>query len=444
MLVVAILLGAVVLANAVYLFFQRRFSSLYWFSVLIVFSFPAVMDLMFGLPAQRYEGLNDFYFPYVERGMRNALWYSAGHIIISSLTYHYIIMIYRGRESSASGENPNIQWWSVSGNLRNILWLCFWLSGFVIIYFKFDLSQEFNIFLKEGARAEYQNYFWFASTPLIAILMTYKKNNLRSIAIVSIFSVIVAYFTGIRYYMFPFIGYVFWQTLLSINVSGIRRLLALFLVAAMAWTFLTLWGIVRREEIREQPLTVLEKDTDVLVDSALGNELGARLAYYNLLGMPESKYEFRGYTAVRATVLSAFYPALLQPFDIEVPISNSKRVFEIVSDTKGTGISIGTTVFGNDWFNWGWSGFIVGGVFMGLLLSMVDVIQDRKGSMWILLSPMMVYQLIFFARGGTDVWLGLWGRFLPLTILMFVLAHMLDELTYRTLKYQTLITRKLS
>jgi hypothetical protein len=130
---------------------------------------------------------------------------------------------------------------------------------------------------------------------------------------------------------------------------------------------------------------------------------------------------FRGMDSIYATLLSPIYPFILRQFKVPLPINNSKLIYDIQSGTQGSGVSAGILLFGNDWFVWGWWGLFIGGLTMGFILYFVDFIYDKKSSLWLIMGPMWTFQLIFFARGGMDLWLGLWGRYLPITLIYILL-----------------------
>ena len=242
-------------------------------------------------------------------------------------------------------------------------------------------------------------------------------------------SVIVAYFDGIRYYMFPYVGYLVWSRFIERRKRITPERIALIVAAiVVSWLGLTYWGILRGSGMRATPIEAIGQlnSQDVTESLLLGNEFSTRLAYYDLsYRMWNELVPTRTVDEIVATLGSTVYPIVLRPFGWTPPTSNSKIIYEIQSGQIGTGISTGALPFGNDWVTWGTIGCAVGGVIMGFLLAGFDELHARQGVIWILVGALSAYQLIFFARGGTDVWLGLWGRAMPLSIALFVMARLL-------------------
>jgi hypothetical protein len=191
---------------------------------------------------------------------------------------------------------------------------------------------------------------------------------------------------------------------------------------------LTIWGVIRGANARDNPWAVLISGSGQITEKIiLGNEFATRLAYYDVAWRLENgTIEARGAESLRALFLSAIYPSVTRKLGIEVPIGNSKRIYELQTGTLNTGVSTGLLVFGNDWFTFGEWGVVIGAAVMGTILFFVDRLQSRGGALWFLLGPMWTFQLIFFARGGTDVWLGIWGVFLPITVATLVVARLAD------------------
>jgi hypothetical protein len=233
--------------------------------------------------------------------------------------------------------------------------------------------------------------------------------------------------------MFPFIGFILWMYILNLRGKSLKKILYLFLMILIAWVFLTTWGIIRSQNARDNPSEILRNwsDPEFVNQVLLGNELPTRMAFYDIIARPTYLYEKRGFESISATFLSIPYPFILRAFGTDIPTSNAKKIYEIQTGVIGSGVSTGVTVFGNDWFVWGWLGIIWGGSFMGILLYAVDKLSNTKSIWWFILGPMSTFQLIFFARGGADVWLGIWGRFLPITFLLIILAYALDKMNYK-------------
>jgi hypothetical protein len=408
---------------------NRAFSALYWFCLLAVFVVPALLDVLFGLPALAWLGVFRVYNPDAEQGIHRALLFALGHVGVTAAVY-FPLARRLPAEGDAAHRGAFGRWMRRSPSLVPVLALCFLAAAAAVFAFRGDLTRQFNDFLEADARPQYETYLLLAASPLTALLLEKGRAGRAAGWLLGAASVVVAYFIGIRYYMFPYLGYMVWMAIVHVRAGIVAKVAVLLLVASTAWLLLTAWGVVRGLGLRDNPTAVLDYYDPVAAREAAlaGNELAARLAYYDLMVRMEKTPEFSGFQAVTATLLAAPYPMLLRPLGIETPLSNSKRVYDLQSGTRGTGISTGTTVFGNEWFTWGWWGIPIGGIGMGALLALVDLLHRRRGAAWMLLGPMATYQLIFFARGGTDVWLGLWGRFLPLTAVAVAAALVADNL----------------
>jgi len=410
---------------------RSRFSALFWLSLLLIFSLPALVDTIAGLPhgyaADRYY----MAFPHAVDGLAGGVRFAFVYSSIVCATYvafeHCLGM---ARRPSSNRNGRLLIWMTRSDTLITMLALSFVVSIGCIAARHWDLSHPFNEFLAWDATPEYETYFFLASTPLIALLVQRKPRQTGWIILVCGMSAVAAYFLGVRYYMFPFIGYAVW---FSLNHPAIRlgtKFRRIGLACLGAWVVLTLWGVIRAANARDNPWAELSGAGvgEITEKILLGNEFGTRLAYYDLAWRLESGIiESRGIESLKALFLSPIYPMLQRYLNIVVPISNSKRVFELQNGVLGKGASTGVLVFGNDWFTFGKWGVIIGAVVMGTILFFVDRLQSRGGTLWFLLGPMWTFQLIFFARGGTDVWLAIWGMFLPITLAILIAARLIDR-----------------
>jgi hypothetical protein len=320
--------------------------------------------------------------------------------------------------------------------------MCFVVASVVVILRRGDLTRQFNDFLDAASSPQYEMYFFLASTPMIAILVEKGQRYRVWIYALCLGAIIVSYFIGIRYYMFPFVGFAVWLWILRLDLPIWRRTLIATLTTVASWIVLTLWGIVRDLGVRDNPLSVfrIESFNSLALAIVVGNELPARLCYYDLMARLDYLDFFRGWEAIEATLLSFPYPLITRALGVSVPMSNSKLIYELQSGVIGSGVSTGATAFGNDWLTWGWSGLLVGGVIMGLILSLLDATYRRQGFAWLMVGPMATFQLIFFARGGTDVWLGIWGSFLPISLLLVGISFILDSLVGRFTRLRKLVS----
>jgi hypothetical protein len=309
--------------------------------------------------------------------------------------------------------------------------LCFLVAGAVMVHRRATLSRDFNDFLDTGAAPEYETYFFLASAPVMSILLA--KGLKGPALIVATASILVAYFNGIRYYMFPFIGYFVWlQIIKGYKQTRFARLFAILIALAIGWLGLTYWGILRGTNMRGNPIEAAKTlDRQAVLQTLIqGNEFVARLAYYDLSARlyTDRQIPLRIGDETLATFGSMVYPLLLRPFGWTPPISNSKAIYEIQTGIIGTGVSTGSLPFGTDWLSWGSLGCIFGGALMGIILAGFDETFKRGGVLWLLIGPLSAYQLVFLARGGTDVWLGLWGRVMPLSIMLMALARVFSAM----------------
>jgi len=403
---------------------KRHFTGLYWFSILAVFCAPAAVDVFAGLPEEALQGSNMLYFPFAENGRYAAVIFALLHTVISSAVYWSLARGWPLGTQRPVEPSPSALRYLRNNRLLAVMSVCFVASALFYIVARFDLSRQFSDYMDANAAPEYQGYFYLASTPLAALL-AYR----RDIApvwkwIVCFVAALTAYFIGIRYFMFPFVIFLAWTGLLELRQSVKLKMLWLALGTAAGWVVATLWGIVRLLNVRNDPLAIVNAlgIDRILITLGRGNELTARLACYDIIGRASDSSYPRGLSAIGAMLLSSVYPAVLRSAGIPLPVSNSQMAYEITSGTAGTGVSTGMTMFGNDWFVWGWAGAAIGGVALGILLFLVDHMQSRVSRLWIVAGPMASFQLIFFARGGTDVWLNTWGRFLPITLFLLLLG----------------------
>lgn len=433
----AVLAVALNAACALWSLRHSAFSALYWSSLAAVCTVPLVLDVLFGLPEQSFLGSVGRLTMFAEYGIQSAAVFALGHIAISAASYGLVraLVVRMGAFKNRDADGSRA-WLVQSSYSVAVFGAVFLASSIVAIAQRSDLSRDFNDFLDPGANPQYETYFFLASSPLIAMLWAKRVRSRFQVGMVTGIAVAVAYFLGIRYYMFPYVGYVLWMYTIDKPGSTYSRLRRALLIGAVAWGALTLWGVVRALGIRDNPFALVDDPSIFdetfgysLLDRLLvGNELSTRLTYYDLMARLEFAGSFRGFDAIAATVQSAVYPFILSSVGVPLPISNAKLIYELQSGVVGTGVSSGSTVFGNDWFSWGWWGMLVGGIGMGTLLVVGDAAHHRRGVLWLIVGPMWTYQLIFLARGGTDVWLGLWGRFLPIALVLLVATRVLGRL----------------
>ena len=434
MALLAAIVSFIITASAfVYTFKNGRFTSLFWLALLVIAIGPSLFDVIFGLPSAALSGLNRQHLYFAPSGLSHAVIFAAGYLIVLSITYFGVSKIFRTNHNRYESFNDLISRLLMSKISIYIFLFSFIASSIIAIASRRDLTREFNDFL-EGGVTDYYTYFLLASTPIMAILLSQKDKKYRNVAIlISIVSVLTAYFIGIRYYMFPFIGYLIWMLFLEDKKNIYVKLTKVIIFSVIVWVSLTLWGVVRGLDLRNDPFQVFTMrqirvggNSNSLGGAILlGNEFTTRLSYYDIVGRLMLINRFRGVEAISATLLSPIYPFIMREVGIPLPISNSKIIYDIQSGTQGSGISSGVLLFGNDWFTWGWWGMLIGGVLMGAILYFVDFIHQKKSSLWLLLGPMWTFQLIYFARGGMDVWLGIWGRYLPITLLYILISAIL-------------------
>lgn len=411
---------------------KSYFSTLYWLSLATIFTIPLCFDLLFGLPEQAFIGRVRYLAPYAQYGIVSATYFSFGHIIVTCITYYVCIKILLHKESKQS--NSHLSWIIYSNSAWKIFFIVFILSSLFSIYKRIDLSRPFNEFLDPSSKPSYEAYFYFASSPIISILL-YRRGGKKFTSIVIILSTIVAYYFGVRYYMFPFIGYYVWVDILSEHKTLMQKVRKLILFGIFAWIALTMWGIIRGLNIRNNPTAIIEDP--LLVEYSygstlkeqllLGNEFPTRMACYDIISRLNYLQQYRGIDSVISTFISFLYPSILRLLNIEFPVSNAKLIYQIQTGITGSGVSTATTIFGNDWFTWGWLGILIGGVYIGLILALGDFVYNKRNTLWIIIGPMWTFQLIFFVRGGTDFWLWIWGRYLPITIVLLILIRLLDN-----------------
>jgi len=409
----------------IYLISRNRFTSLYWSAVLMIFTGPTLSDKFLGMPYKAFEGMVGFSTPFSLEGINNAQIFALGHMIFTLVAYAVLFKFFPKKYQLHETLIPPVLWKKL---FFQILLICFVASSIIFLIYRGDLSRPFNDFLSGNVRSEYESYFFLASSPLSALgYYLYPKKKSWKIFIGTA-SVIVAYFIGIRYYMLPFIGYVVWYEVITSNVSTQKKIFKMTTLAIAAWVLVTAWGIIRGLDLRNNPLEILNLDKTFLVDTMfVGNELPARVSYYDLMGRLQRNWIPRRFGAIEATLLEIPYPFLTRTLGVWVPLSNSKLVYVLQTGIIGSGVSTGTTVFGNDYFTWGWLGMIIGGLSMGIILYLFDSFYLEQGGAWMLIGPMATFQLVFFARGGTDVWLGIWGRYLPISVALLIFAKILSK-----------------
>jgi len=418
---------------------HRRYSTLYWLSLIAVFSLPALLDSISGLPSMAFDDFYYWLFPHISRAIFPALLFALIHISATATVYFIVLNIGTNKKKPLSYLfRFRLRPWVIRSKIfLAVFGFTFLVSSAIILWRRADLSRQFNDFLELGTSPTYEYYFYFASTPLIAVLLAGKKRTRWVAWPIALFAFVVSYFVGIRYFMFPFLGYLVFSRILESKLTFYRRILLLGLAMIIGWVSLTFWGIIRATGTRASPSQVFERmdSRDIADRVVVGNELTARLAYYDLMMRLSESGFHRGLDTIRASVLAPVYPFILKRLGIDTPLSNSKLTYEIQTGVVGTGVSTGALAFGNDWLSFGWYGAPLGGCFIGLLLGILDLLHRDRRTTWYIIGPMSTYQLIFFARGGTDVWLGLWGRFIPISLglifVVYAIEAAIEKITMR-------------
>jgi len=402
---------------------MKAWSALYWLCLALVFSLPVILDTTIGVP---YTAAS-VRLPFLYVGMLPGVAFAFVHIVSTVLSWHWI------RPKLRSSHAVTLYPTDISQLSALPFILCFVISGGAMIYQRADLTKQFNDFLDVNSAPQYATYFFLASAPLMTILVQRRSRGL--VLAIAGASVIVAYFNGIRYYMFPFVGYLVWSRFIESRTKIKPERIALIIGAVViGWIGLTYWGILRGSGMRATPIEALSElnSQDVTESLLLGNEFSTRLAYYDLsYRMWNGFVPPRPVDEIEGTLGSMVYPIVLRPFGWMPPTSNAKVIYEIQTGQMDTGVSTGALPFGSDWVTWGTIGCALGGVIMGFLLAGFDELHARRGLVWILVGPLSAFQLIFFARGGTDVWLGLWGRAMPLSIALFIAARLLAIMRHK-------------
>lgn len=419
----AVLVAGIVATAAMVLTIRRAFSALYWWCIGLVVCFPLVSDVLQGLPPRALEDGRTVLLVYAAEGVRPAAWFALAHVLVTIAVYGVCV---RRAQPSKRTLAPNRMQRTTGERLRSakpLFWFLLIASVAVIAIRRGDLTRVYNDFLQEGSAAQYETYTFLAASPLAAILWREGKRARLQLMMACGAALLGAYFLGVRYYTFPFVVYVGWMFALEPRKSKFSRLAFVTGGILCGSIVFGLWGVARRSGMRDQPLAAAaETSAAELTSEMFGMEMPARVCFYDLMGRMAETGGFRGPEAIAIWVESAIYPRVLLLFNRSVPVSNSKRVFELQTGIRDTGVSSGATVFGNDWFAFGWAGAVVGGAIMGALLAGLDHTIWTNGMMAMLVGPLATFQLIFFARGGTDVWLGVWGRVIPIWALVFAVA----------------------
>ena len=420
-------LCALVVAQIAHCVSNRRYTSLYWIAIFLVFAAPAVLDVLIGLPdVRRFSwvaaSLSDARF-----GLFSAICFALVHVSVAIAIQRFGPRPPVRRPLALQFDKVG-RWMVASSTLRIGLLLLFSGSCIAVFWGRGDLLRPWNDFVIGHPRPEYYVYTYFASTPLVAVLAAkYGLRHWMPLGVCAM-SIGVAYCFGVRYYMFPFVGFVCMTALLRSRNSGLGKALRLGGIAAIAWVCLSLWGVIRDYNIRDSPLSLFERASpEVVYDRLLvGNELTTRLAYYKLMYKLRSDHVNRGLRPVIDSAVDALYPMIRRSLGIREPRSTSVAIYEAVYEARGSKVSAGATVFGCDWFNWAWPGAFVGGFIMGCLLRAVDNVQRRYPALLFCAAPMLCYQMIYWARGGLDFTLGLWTRAFPILGVLLIMVRFME------------------
>lgn len=400
----------------------RRFSALFWLALILFFTCPACIDVIFGLPIIASVGPFGRYFSLAEQGLSVAFPYVFGYTVLIILGQYAVRRILR---PLAVVRQKSWLFIALNSHRSELLFgSCFLLACAIALWSRRDLTRDFSDFLADDAKPEYETYFLLASSPLMAIVGL--RRGFRSPVAVGIYCIIfvASYFIGIRFYMLPFIGYALWREVLEAKRFR-TQLLSIVSVVVVAWLGVTVWGVVRLMSMRNSPLAALRSIDPATLTSTLaaGNELSARLALYDLTIRINGKGQMDPASVLAEQLKMGIYPAILQATGSELPSSTSKRIYDLESGTSGTGISTGATVYGWDLFNFGWWG-VLGGIAIGTFLAIVDLLQQRSSGAWMFCSPILTWSLVFLARGGADATLVPWGRAMPLAMILAIIAYM--------------------
>jgi hypothetical protein len=236
--------------------------------------------------------------------------------------------------------------------------------------------------------------------------------------------------------MFPFVGFIVYYSVLKRRSRSRRRYVVLVSAWATGWLLLTFWGVVRDYGLRSAPLSVFAVIDGPSLRQRLieGNEYATRLAYYQLVETLQDEPAGISYEPVVNTIVDGIYPVIQRSLGIQPPVSTSMHIYESLFRVYGSGVSIGATIYGYDWFNWRWNGALLGGLLMGLALRFIDRLQASYPSIFVMLAPMLTYQLMFWVRGGVDFTLGLWTRSGPISLVSCTFVCMIEARRFKRLR----------
>ena len=417
------LISAVLLTAGlqVYMFRQclgrRVVSAVFWLAILAWYTVPSFGDAWSG----RIEVSNP-YFVYADTGLPMAIAYSTVHTVLAAIFYRAFCPRAIARRSVRQDEK--LRKWPLPTVI--VFTVAYLAALTAVIVQNSDLSRDYTFFT-HGDVTAYEQYAFVAFMPLLGVLVGRYGLSSRWTWLAALSAVLGAYLIGIRFYTLMSVGYLAVCVVFAKVASANKRVLALTVILIFAVPAFLFWQLARslgaRGHVSEVATYATAADQSQL--STLVSEASVRLSFYDLVGRMEGGH--RGPVALVDAAESWMYPLVVRTFGGRFPLGVSHRVYELESRYIGTGVSMTPSLYGADWFDWGWLGAIVGPIQLAALLVLCDWLWCSKHPLAVLVGPSLIFVCAYIARTGIydTLWVPL--RALPLTACLYGIAWLLEK-----------------
>ena len=399
-------------------FGRRLVSGVFWLAILAWYTVPSLGDAWAG----KIEVSNP-YFVYADSGLVPAIAFSTAHTVLAMIFYRLFCPASVARRPV--NDTQNLRKWSLP--TTTVFAIAYIASLTVVVLQNSDLSRDYTSFTRGDVTA-YEQYAFVAFMPVITVLMGRYGPMSRWTWLAAISAVFGAYLIGIRFYTLMSIGYLTVCIIFARVKSANKRVLGLAAMLVFAVPFFLFWQLARslgsRGNVSEVATYATAADQSQV--SSLVSEASVRLSFYDLVGRMDPSGH-RGPVAIVEAAESWMYPMVVRTFGGRPQLGVSHRVYELESRYIGTGVSMTPSLYGADWFDWGWAGLLIGPAQLAALLILCDWLWCSRRPLAMLVGPSLIFVCAYIARTGIydTLWVPL--RAVPLTMAGYAIAWLLEK-----------------